>query len=88
VGIVLFTAAQQVVHLLQVAEREGQADKLRDTFTRHTVVGSIGPSTSQALREHSLPVDIEPEHHKMGHLVAAVAAGWRGVGKIASARDS
>ena len=32
-------------------------------------------------REHGLPVDIEPEHPKMGHLVAAVAAGWRGVGK-------
>jgi uroporphyrinogen-III synthase len=28
-----------------------------------------------------LPVDIEPEHPKMGHLVAAVAAGWRGIGK-------
>ena len=43
--------------------------------------GSIGPTTSQALRESGLPVDIEPEHPKMGHLVASVAAGWRGIGK-------
>jgi len=43
--------------------------------------GSIGPTTSQALRESGLAVDIEPEHPKMGHLVAAVAAGWRGIGK-------
>jgi uroporphyrinogen-III synthase len=88
VAIVLFTAAQQVVHLVQVAEQEGQAAQLRDALARHTVVGSIGPATSQALREHSLPIDIEPDHPKMGHLVAAVAAGWRGVGKVASTTDS
>lgn len=88
VGIVLFTAAQQVVHLLQVADQEGQAAKLRDALARHTVVGSIGPATSQALREHFLPVDIEPDHPKMGHLVAAVAAGWRGIGKVATASES
>ena len=82
VGIVLFTAAQQVVHLLQVADQEGRGRQLRDALARHTVVGSIGPTTSQALREHALPVDIEPDHPKMGHLVAAVAAGWRRVGKV------
>ena len=65
---------------------EGQAAKLRDALARHTVVGSIGPATSQALREHCLPIDIEPDHPKMGHLVAAVAAGWRGVGKANSTR--
>ncbi len=84
VGIVLFTAAQQVVHLLQIGDQEGQAAKLRDALARHTVVGSIGPATSQVLREHSLPIDIEPDHPKMGHLVAAVAAGWRRVGKVAT----
>jgi uroporphyrinogen-III synthase len=84
VAIVLFTSAQQVVHLLQVAEQEGQAVNVRNALVRHTVVGSIGPATSQALREHSLPIDIEPDHPKMGHLVAAVAAGWRGVGKVAT----
>jgi uroporphyrinogen-III synthase len=44
-------------------------------------VGSIGPTTSATLRAHDLPVDMEPEHPKSGHLVAAVASGWRGVGK-------
>jgi uroporphyrinogen-III synthase len=37
------------------------------------VVGSIGPICSEALRRHGLPVDIEPEHPRMGHLVVAVA---------------
>ena len=39
------------------------------------------PRTASA--PHDLPVDIEPEHPKMGPLVAAVAARWRGVGKAA-----
>ena len=80
-GAVLFTAAQQVVHLLQVAPRRSARRDLRVALGRDTVVGSIGPTTSETLREHGLPVDIEPEHPKMGHLVAAVAAGWRGIGK-------
>ena len=81
IGAVLFTAAQQVVHLLQVAAEEDRVADLRVALGRDTVVGSIGPTTSEALRESGLPVDIEPEHPKMGHLVAAVAAGWRGIGK-------
>jgi uroporphyrinogen-III synthase len=86
VGAALFTAAQQVVHLLRVAAEEGREADLRAALERHTVVGSIGPTTSATLREHGLPVDIEPEHPKMGHLVAAVAQGWGGVRKSGPAR--
>lgn len=85
VGAVLFTAAQQVVHLLQVAADEALEVDLRDALTRRVVVGSVGPTTSEALMEHALPVDIEPEHPKMGHLVAAVAARWRASGKAVPA---
>jgi uroporphyrinogen-III synthase len=84
VGAALFTSAQQVEHLLRVAGEEGLEAGLRDALARRVVVGSVGPTTTEALREHGLPADIEPEHPKMGHLVAAVAAGWRGVGKAAS----
>ena len=73
----LFTSAQQVEHLLQVAAEEGREDALRDAFTHRVVVGSVGPTTSETLREKGIPVDIEPEHPKMGHLVSAVASGWR-----------
>lgn len=88
VGAALFTAGQQVVHLLQVAADEGRAAELRAAFEHQTVVGSIGPTTSEALRAHSLPVDIEPEHPKMGHLVLAVAERWRSAGKAGTVRDS
>jgi uroporphyrinogen decarboxylase len=81
IGAVLFTSAQQVEHVLQVAGREGIEPGLREAMAERMVVGSVGPTTSEALREHGLPVDIEPEHPKMGHLVAALAAGWRAICK-------
>jgi uroporphyrinogen-III synthase len=77
IGVALFTAGQQVEHILQVAAGAGIERQLRAAFSEHLVVGSIGPSTSAVLRAHGLPVDIEPEHPKSGHLVAAVAASWR-----------
>lgn len=85
VGAALFTSAQQVVHLLQVAAEDGRAEALREALRSRVVVGSIGPTTSEALAEHGLAADITPEHPKMGHLVAAVAAGWRAVGKAGTA---
>jgi hypothetical protein len=48
-----------------------EAEVLR-AFSR-IVVGSIGPVTSQALRDHRLAADFEPEHPKMGFLVAEAA---------------
>ena len=81
VDIALFTAAQQAYHVIQVAARHGLEERLRAAFAERVVVGSIGPTTSAALRSRGLPVDIEPAHPKSGHLVAAVAASWRRIGK-------
>jgi uroporphyrinogen-III synthase len=81
IGAALFTAAQQVEHVLQVAAAAGIEGRVRAAMAGHVVVGSIGPTTSAALRAHGLPVDIEPEHPKSGHLVAAVAASWRRIAK-------
>jgi uroporphyrinogen-III synthase len=81
IGAVLFTAAQQVEHVLQISNEDGCDTSLRAILGRSVVVGSIGPTTSTTLRLHGFPVDIEPEHPKSGHLVAAVADGWRRCGK-------
>ena len=87
VGAALFTSSQQVEHLLAVAAREGREADLRAAFNNNTAVGSIGPTTSETLRMHGLPVDVEPRHPKLGHLIAAFAAGWRAAGKTAVAPD-
>ncbi len=81
IGAVLFTSAQQVVHLLQIAADDGTEVDLRAALAKSTVVGSIGPTTSECLGARGLPIDVEPEHPKMGPLVAAVAARWREFGK-------
>jgi uroporphyrinogen decarboxylase len=73
IDVALFTSAHQVVNLLQVAEQSGLADAVRAGL-RRAVVGSIGPTTSETLNELELSVDFEPEHAKMGHLVATAAS--------------
>lgn len=72
VDIALFTSAQQVDHLLQVAEQLGLGDELRDAM-RCVVIGSIGPTTSERLASRRLAVDFQPSHGKMGQLVNEIA---------------
>ena len=72
VDIALFTTSVQVIHLLRIAKELDSEQALLKSFAR-IVVGSIGPVTSEALREHGLPVDFEPEHPRMGFLVNEAA---------------
>ena len=72
VDVVLFTTATQVVHLLRVAATMGLEDAVRDSL-RRTVIASIGPTTSDELREQGMAVDMEPSHPKMGLLVREAA---------------
>ena len=76
VHIALFTSATQVTHVIAVAEQMQLRAALLAAMER-CVVASIGPVASDSLRAHGLPVDLEPEHPKMGHLVAAVARRGR-----------
>jgi uroporphyrinogen-III synthase len=66
--VVIFTTSIQIPHLLRIASEEGVEDQVRAKL-HHMVVASVGPSTSETLREHNLPVDFEPSHPKMGFLV-------------------
>jgi len=72
VDIALFTSARQVDHVVETAARLGRLDDLLQAAQR-VVIASIGPVCSEAIQAHGLPVDLEPEHPKMGHLVNAVA---------------
>jgi uroporphyrinogen-III synthase len=70
--VAIFTTATQVVHLLQVASQIGLEDEVRQGLGS-MAIASIGPTTSDELREHGLPVDIEASHPKMGFLVREAA---------------
>lgn len=70
--VILFTSANQATNLLRVAEQMDLTQQVLQQLSE-TVVASVGPTTSEALRDLNLPVDLEPEHPKMGPLVAAAA---------------
>lgn len=76
VDVALFTTSVQVIHLLRIAQELDSEEALLRSFAR-IVVASIGPVTSEALREHGLPVDFEPEHPRMGFLVNEAAGRSR-----------
>jgi uroporphyrinogen-III synthase len=65
VDVVLFTNAVQVDHVMQMAERLGGADRLRQVLEK-VVVSAVGPIVAERLRSCELPVDFEPSHPKMG----------------------
>jgi uroporphyrinogen decarboxylase len=70
--VLLFTSAHQVANLLRVADDLELTDQVRQRVAE-TVVASVGPTTSQSLRDHQWPVDIEPDRPKMGTLVVEAA---------------
>ncbi len=70
--VILFTTATQADHLLQIAAEVNEEDAVRRALAR-MVVASIGPTTSERLREHGIAPDLEPTHPKMGYLVNEAA---------------
>lgn len=78
IDVVLFTTGTQIVHLLRVAESMGKRDRVA-LGLRQTVIASIGPTTSEELRQQGVDVDIEPTHPKMGFLVREAAERAEGV---------
>jgi uroporphyrinogen-III synthase len=72
--VILFTTATQADHLLQIAREMNQDDALRRALSR-MLVASIGPTTTERLREFGIAPDMEPTHPKMGYLVLETAQG-------------
>ena len=70
--VLMFTSAHQVVNVLRMATELNLEDQFRYQLSR-AVVASIGPTTSEMLQQLDFPVDLEPEHSKMGHLVLETA---------------
>ncbi len=76
--VVLFTTSVQLTHLLKIAAEEDiEADVI--AALRKVVIASIGPTTSESLREQDLPPDFEPSHPKMGILVTEVLQQARAI---------
>lgn len=72
IDVALFTTSIQVTHLLRIAREMNLENEVRRGLSR-IAVGSIGPITSEELREQGFQVDFEPSHPKMGFLVNEMA---------------
>lgn len=82
--VVLFTSSVQVHHLFRLADEMGQHQEAASAL-RRIVIGSIGPVTSDTLREYGISPDLEPSHPKMGFLVNETAERS---GKLLHDKDS
>jgi uroporphyrinogen-III synthase len=67
----VFTNAEQVRNLFAVAQKLNKAQSLRDSLNR-TLVASIGPVASAALREYEVKVGLESRPPKLGALMSAL----------------
>ena len=72
IDVVMFTSSVQIVHLFQIAEEMKLREHLTSALNR-AVIASVGPVTSDALKEYGISVDLEPTHPKMGFLVKETA---------------
>ncbi len=69
--VAMFTTSIQIPHLLRIAEEEGV--DVRPALKK-MAIASVGPTTSETLREFGIEPDMEPSHPKMGFLVNETAA--------------
>jgi uroporphyrinogen-III synthase len=71
--VAMFTTSIQVPHLMKIAAEEHLEEDVRRAMKK-IVIASVGPTTSETLREFGFEPDLEPSHPKMGFLVNETAA--------------
>jgi uroporphyrinogen-III synthase len=73
VDAVVFTSAVQVHNLYSIAEKAGSAATLAKNLNR-SLIASIGPVCSRALRHHGIIPALEANPPKLGPLITALEA--------------
>jgi uroporphyrinogen-III synthase len=71
--VLMFTSAQQLSNVLQVADEMGLRAEWLQVANDRCVIASIGPTATEALKAGGLRVDLEPSHPNMGALVKETA---------------
>lgn len=66
--VLMFTSAQQISHVLQMAEAEHVKTDWLQAASK-IMIASVGPACSEALKQAGLSVDFESSPPKMGPLV-------------------
>ncbi len=69
--VLMLTTSVQVAHLFRIADELGC--NVRPALSR-MMIASVGPTTSETLKDYNLRADFEPSHPKMGFLVNEASA--------------
>jgi uroporphyrinogen-III synthase len=77
IDLVAFTSASQANNLFAVAQYDGKEESLKQSLGR-TLVASIGPVCSAALRNFTVRVDIEAKPPKLGPFIEAINTALSG----------
>lgn len=72
IDVTVFTTSHQIVNLMQIARDLG-IEAAVHAGMRRTMIASIGPTTSEMLREFGFEPDMEPSHPKLGLLIKEAA---------------
>lgn len=81
--VALFTSSIQLEHLFEIAQSLNIESQVREALQRDVAIASVGPVMTATLETQGIPVDIIPNHPKMGALVKAAAES---AGSILSAK--
>lgn len=81
IGALVITSAQQVRHMMQIAQQEYLATELTRAVQERVILASVGPVATETLLEFGLKPDIEPEHPKLGPLMQALVRNWQHTSK-------
>ncbi len=73
--VLMFTSANQVSNVLQVADQLGVCAEFRSACN-HVLMASIGPTCSEALKDQGFRVDYEATPPKMGPMVRGALQAW------------
>ena len=74
--VLMFTSAQQLNNVLEVARNLGLEEQWRTFVNSHCKVASIGPTATETIRGENIRVDLEPSHPTMGALVKETIAAF------------
>lgn len=69
IGAITFTSPPSARELFKIASQHGLNESLRASLNRGVIVAAIGPSTTKALEENDVHVDVMPKTYKMGSMI-------------------
>lgn len=71
IDIVIFTSAAQVKNLFIIAEQYDRINELKENLNK-TLIASIGPVCTSALKNYDIRIDIEPKIPKLSYLIESI----------------